>query len=435
MPNMPSDTPRTDTLSVLEAPFWEYGNGALRQHAAIVATLDGSPSADEIASRFAGRLDWCGRLTSVIVDRGGQFRRPYFSDDPNFDFDNHFHCVQVPGDGTLEGFSRFFSAEFHKPFDATRPQWDVWYAPGIDGGSMIALRAHHAMLDGLSGIEWFRAVSDQSISLDDAQHGVRTSHARALEERRRPEPDAAGTDTANSGPLGSALEILGSRPEPLWPQQVGPERLLTWGSLSMPAVKQIRAATSTSTAAVVQTMMSYALETLAADLPGDVTVSMPMSVRHLFQALYPLDLSSRQISSPLGLTTVEKAPLARLAEMQRRVSAVKLSRKNFLRAAELARMAPRKLLLAAAKQKMARSNFISAPCAGPREQFTIGDTKITDIALHTGMVPNNPMSMGATAYLDNLSVGITADPTIVPRAVELPKAMAEALKRILAEVG
>lgn len=426
---MSSATLHTDKLSIFEAPFWYYGTGTLRQHGGIVVKLDAAPDPQQVADRVAGTLDWCTRLTSRIEDPGGQFSTPYYAPDTNFDLDNHFRHISAPGDGTLDSFNRYFSGTFHQPFDPARPQWDATYIDGVDGGSILALRAHHCMIDALCGIEWLRAMSDQSMSFDEARQKMRQSPARARAERSKPEDLGGSEGKANTSD--STWKAILRPNDPLWPQPIGPDRFTALASLPLADIKEIRGATKTSTAAVFQTLMSYALEQLIVDLPDEVTVSMPLSVRHLFQQVHPLDLSSRQISSPLNLPLSAKPPLARLAAIQERVVSVRLHRKQLLHTAKLARKAPRKLILAATKHKMSRSNFISSICTGPRDQFSIAGANLTGIGLYTGLVPFNPLAIGAITIGDELAMGITADPTVIPQAIDLPKMLSEALDRLL----
>jgi diacylglycerol O-acyltransferase / wax synthase len=48
-----------------------------------------------------------------------------------------------------------------RPLDRSRPRWEAWFLPGLDGGRVgIFLRMHHGMADGVAGVAAFSALFD-----------------------------------------------------------------------------------------------------------------------------------------------------------------------------------------------------------------------------------------------------------------------------------
>jgi WS/DGAT/MGAT family acyltransferase len=92
---------------------------------------------------------------------------PYWVDDEHFDVEYHVQYSCLPKPGTWRQFTRFVSKYHNKPMDMNRPLWEVCMLDGLDGidgipkGSFaLILKAHHAAVDGATGMQFFAAFSD-----------------------------------------------------------------------------------------------------------------------------------------------------------------------------------------------------------------------------------------------------------------------------------
>lgn len=125
----------------------------LRSTVVTVFRLDRSPDWDEVVSRF-------DRITRTLPS----FRRrvvanpppapPRWEDDPQFDLGYHLRRVALAdGDGfdaVLEMARRAQMADF----DRARPLWEVTVVDGLaDGGAALVAKLHHALTDGVGGVE------------------------------------------------------------------------------------------------------------------------------------------------------------------------------------------------------------------------------------------------------------------------------------------
>ena len=88
-------------------------------------------------------------------------------DDDHFDVEYHVQYSCLPKPGTWRQFTRFVSKYHNKPMDMNRPLWEVCMLDGLDGidgipkGSFaLILKAHHAAVDGATGMQFFAAFSD-----------------------------------------------------------------------------------------------------------------------------------------------------------------------------------------------------------------------------------------------------------------------------------
>jgi WS/DGAT/MGAT family acyltransferase len=83
--------------------------------------------------------------------------------DPAFDFDHHVHRVAVPSPGGLAELTELAMALTDQALDRSRPLWQLWYVEGVEGGRVaIILRVHHALIDGMGGVEMFMRLFDTS---------------------------------------------------------------------------------------------------------------------------------------------------------------------------------------------------------------------------------------------------------------------------------
>ncbi len=83
--------------------------------------------------------------------------------DPAFDFDHHVHRVAVPSPGGLAELTELAMALTDQALDRSRPLWQLWYVEGVEGGRVaIILRVHHALIDGMGGVEMFVRLFDTS---------------------------------------------------------------------------------------------------------------------------------------------------------------------------------------------------------------------------------------------------------------------------------
>lgn len=414
-----------ERMPVLDVPFWDYGFGSHCQIAGIVLPLrgtKGTPGASEVANRIRRLIDLSPRLTQRVIESPGHIRRPLWSA-CDLNFDAHFSHVQI--DGSLDDFFCRYSRVFSVPLDRNRPLWEAWYFTGVDDGAVLCWRAHHSMLDGLSAVELTRIMSDQG--------GVAAGPPSGLAGPVGLGPAKQGSGSTGLTKFAGTLHgILGPTKSTaaVWPRPIGSARALNCVSLPLSLIQGIRSRTNATMTGVYQTIVSLAVEALQPGLPAEFAVSLPMSVRHLTAPTHPLDLDSRQISTPLAIPLHIADPASRLSEIQRRLDDVKLDRERFLKTTRLASHVPRQVLQRAVISKIRRTNMIVSSCPGPKEPLTLLGSDITDIMLYTGLVPHNPLALVATRYADRLSIGIIADPNLVPLWTSLADELSAASERL-----
>ena len=121
------------------------------------------------------------RLAEVPLDQG----RPVWVDDPHFNLRYHLRHSALPAPGSDEQLKNLAGRLFALPLDRTKPLWELNLVEGLAGGRFaIISKTHHALVDGVSGVDITSVIFDTSP--DRSPSG---SHARAW--LPRPEPSDA----------------------------------------------------------------------------------------------------------------------------------------------------------------------------------------------------------------------------------------------------
>ncbi|MDN5717595.1 MAG: wax ester/triacylglycerol synthase family O-acyltransferase [Janibacter sp.] len=106
--------------------------------------------------------------------------RPYWVDDPDFDLDDHVRASALPAPGARQDLVDLVARLHERPLDMTQPLWETYLITGLEGGRCaVYMKVHHAMLDGLSGVELLTA-------LVDLEPGIMPGEPAVHEPSRRP---------------------------------------------------------------------------------------------------------------------------------------------------------------------------------------------------------------------------------------------------------
>jgi len=146
----------SDRLTALDASFLHLeDSGHTHMHVAGVYVFDGPPPAyDDFVDHLAARLDlvprYRQRLASVPLGQG----RPKWVDDPHFHVRYHVRHTSLPAPGDDEQLARLVGRLMSQQLDRSKPLWELWLVEGLeDDGFAIVGKTHHALVDGISGVD------------------------------------------------------------------------------------------------------------------------------------------------------------------------------------------------------------------------------------------------------------------------------------------
>jgi len=151
----------------------------LRSTIVAVAWLERSPDWEVLRSRVDLASRRAPRFRQRVVEASGMLGTPRWVDDPRFDLAWHFRRIGAPPPHTPRTVVEYARHEAEAAFDRARPLWQFTLIEGLVGGrAALVMKLHHALTDGIGGIEL-------AMLLFDAQPVV----------RRRPEGE--GTSPAD----------------------------------------------------------------------------------------------------------------------------------------------------------------------------------------------------------------------------------------------
>jgi diacylglycerol O-acyltransferase / wax synthase len=140
-------------LTEADASFIYMESASGPMHISSVYVLDGVVPFDTIFRRFEKRIHLIPAYRRKLVQIPFSLSHPVWVDDTEFDLSRHvFHHV-LPGNPSLEeGVDA--AVDLNEPLmDRSKPLWEFIIIEGVPDKTLLLQRAHHAMIDGASGIE------------------------------------------------------------------------------------------------------------------------------------------------------------------------------------------------------------------------------------------------------------------------------------------
>jgi diacylglycerol O-acyltransferase len=119
--------------------------------------LQGLPAPDRLRAAFAAATQAVPRMRQRVVTPLPMGLAHWVTD--NVDLDYHVRRVGVPAGASLASALGIASAVVNAPLDPARPLWEATVVEGLEGGrSLVLLRAHHAIADGIRALEILAAL-------------------------------------------------------------------------------------------------------------------------------------------------------------------------------------------------------------------------------------------------------------------------------------
>jgi diacylglycerol O-acyltransferase len=146
---------KPERLSGLDTSFLHLERSGAHMHVASTSVFEGSPpSHQEFRDHIASRLHLVPRfrqkLRFVPLDQG----RPVWVDDPHLNLEYHVRQTALPAPGSDEQLRNLAARIFSQQLDRSKPLWELWLVEGLsDERFAIIGKSHHALVDGVSGVD------------------------------------------------------------------------------------------------------------------------------------------------------------------------------------------------------------------------------------------------------------------------------------------
>ncbi len=188
-----------DSLSALDAAFLLQEGPATHMHIGGVAVFRGSPPPfEDFLSHIRTRLDRAPRYRQKLAYPPAGIGRPRWIDDPRFNLEYHVRHASLPAPGSDELLRRLVARIYSERLDRAKPLWELLLVEGLSGGRFAVIsKTHHAVVDGVSGIDIATALFDVT---RDAQPDP-TPHAWV------PQPEPSPAELAAIAVSGNAREV------------------------------------------------------------------------------------------------------------------------------------------------------------------------------------------------------------------------------------
>jgi diacylglycerol O-acyltransferase / wax synthase len=232
-------------------------------HVASTSVFEGpAPSHADFRDHIASRLHLVPRFRQKLRFVPFGQGRPVWVDDPHLNLSYHVRQTALPAPGSEEQLRNLAARIFSQQLDRSKPLWELWLVEGLhDGRFAIVGKSHHALVDGISGV-------DITTVLFDRERQPSNPPALPPKWAPRPEPtdlkllgDALreratspreivrGVRAALRGPrqvmrgIGNAGKMIGagmSAPSTPFNVEIGPHRRIAFVETDLGALKQVK---------------------------------------------------------------------------------------------------------------------------------------------------------------------------------------------------
>ena len=432
-----------DRLTALDTSFLHLEDDAAHMHVASVLLFDGDPPPqDEFIAGIESRLHLVPRYRQKLAFVPFGQGRPRWVDDPHLNLSYHVRKTALPAPGSEEQLRALAGRVLAQQLDRDKPLWEIWVVEGVEGGRFaLVCKTHHALVDGISGVDIMTVLFDLSADPRKPDEPERRwlpapmpSRTKLLSEAllerttvpteivrsvravfRAPRQIAEGMRDSLVGV--GAMAWAGMNPAPPSPYNcsIGPHRRFTWVRTNLADIKAIKNSLGGTVNDVILATVSGALgrhlhrrgETLSG---RELKAMVPVSVRadedrgalgnQVAAIMAPLPVWCEEPVRRLELVT---EAMGDLKESGQAVGAQVLTR--------LTGFAP-PTIMAQASRLMARQrmfNLVVTNVPGPQVPLYLMGHELRDFFPMVPLVRNQALGVAIMSYNGQMNFGLVGD--------------------------
>lgn len=448
-------------------------------------TADGRFGVDEFRALLRRRLGRTPAFRRRLASTPFALTRPYWVElaSDRIDLEVHVERTELPAPGGWRELSELVAWELAQPLDRDLPLWKMVFVEGVRGipgapedAVAIVAKIHHATIDGVSGAEILGALYDQASGAPaepdpepleaespEAERAEGEAEPRALEVLARAGWDAASVPLSVPRVVGRSLlglaggalaRLQGATPPrpftaPRTPfnHPVARERAWAPAFFDLARIKAVKNAAGATVNDVVLALCAGALREWlegGGELPAKPLVAMvPVSVRESAERGRGGNLVSAIL---VELATDVPDPRQRLTRIRDAARGSKLAHqavgaRTLLESAELLPFGLSGLGVRAYSRwhlsELHRPlfNLVITNVPGPQQPLTLGGARLL---AHVGAAPlfdGLRLILPVFSYAGTLSIGVTADRTLMPEPARFVAALERSFDRLEAAVA
>jgi WS/DGAT/MGAT family acyltransferase len=431
-----------DRLTSVDASFLTNETSSSHMHVGAVLIFEGPPPRYvDLVEHIRGRLGQVPRFRQRLVIPPLEAGRPLWADDVNFNLTYHIRHTGLPDPGGEEELKRLAARVFSQQLDRSKPLWELWLVQNLERDRFAILtKTHHAMVDGISGVDigtvlfdlesvpkpaedrddWSPKPQPSTIDLmtraasDAAATPVKLAE-RAIDAVRNPETTARRIAEALEG----VGEVVGAfaDPAPDVPlnQEIGPHRRFVWARSELATFKMIKDALGGTVNDVVLAVVTGALRDW---LHGRGIRTEGLELR----ALVPVSIRTEDERGNLGnkiaamrgpLPVYLEDPVRRLRVVTEEMQGLKRS-KQALGAEMISRFndfAPPTLLAQASRVNFSTRlfNLIVTNVPGPQLPLYVLGREMEEVIPVAFLPQNHGLAIAIMSYNGRIDFGLLAD--------------------------
>jgi diacylglycerol O-acyltransferase / wax synthase len=192
-----------DRLTAVDASFLAQEGPASHMHIGGLVICEGpAPGYDEMLDHIRTRLHLVPRYRQKLAQPPLETGRPLWVDDPTFNLEYHVRQTALPAPGAEDQLMRLTARIMSQQLDRSKPLWEMWIIEGLDdGGFALISKTHHAMVDGISGVDLATVMFDLSPVPPEVPHS---------DEPWQPHAEPTGAELVAGGAVGLARVAAGA---------------------------------------------------------------------------------------------------------------------------------------------------------------------------------------------------------------------------------
>ncbi len=451
-----------DRLTSIDAGFLHQEDGGAHMHIGGLGVFAGPPpDGQTFSDHIASRLPLVPRYRQKLAEMPFGTGRPLWVEDPTFNLSYHVRHTALPSPGSEAQLLTLASRIASQRLDRTKPLWELWLVEGLsDGRWAIISKTHHAMLDGVGGVDLLTALLDltpktRSVPADDwaptsvpgpvgllvhgalgAVRNLASLSARSAGLALHPREAVQQTAGNAAALFAAARPLLDAPPSTPLNGTPGPHRLVELVRTPLSDYKTVKAAFGATVNDVVLTAVSGALgtflESRGVDTEGmTLRACVPVSVRTQAKAGHAGN-EITIMTAPMAVGI--KDPVQRLARTRQSMQHLKGSRmaEGAKVLTSLENALPPVVLARASRLGFSSRmyNVLVTNVPGPQLPIYLLGCQLEELAPLAFLAPEHLLAIGIISYNGQVTYGLLADADALP---DLP-ALAQYLRDALAEL-
>jgi diacylglycerol O-acyltransferase / wax synthase len=459
-----------DRLTGLDSSFLHLEHDtATHMHVASCMVFDGpAPTHEELCVHLEARLHLVPRYRQRLAFVPFQQGRPVWVDDPHFHARYHVQHAALPSPGSEEQLKNLCGIVFSQQLDRSKPLWELWLVDGLaEGRFAILAKTHHALVDGISGVDITNVLFDVSpepvpVAKPDQPwvprplpSGAQLLADAMLERATMPGEFARGLRAALRTPRRAVKRIaedlaavgaftipgvMAAPPSP-FNVRIGSHRRFAWVRAELPLVKGIKDALGGTVNDVVLTTVAGGLGRYLRE-HGHPTRDLvlralvPVSVRaDVERGALGNKVAAVWASLPVGVTDpVERLELVRhdMAKLKHSGQAV-----GARMLTELTGFAPTTIMAQAARLQARQRffNLVVTNVPGPQFPLYLLGRRMRAIYPMVPLAQNQALGIAVMSYDGHLDFGLNADFDVLTDLELLATQLQEALDELAVTAG